>query len=141
MGRKRLSEDRIGILQIRLPEVAPLPHARIFASHAVDQDVEPLVFAIYPPKESFDVGLNGVVQVNRDCRSSGVVDGCGGFVDRLGTFVRGRVALHAASCAIHGRTGLAERPSDAASGSARRTSDNCDTTRQRLRRNGLASGS
>ena len=38
--RERLSQDRVGILQVDLPEATPLPHHRVFAGNAVDEHVE-----------------------------------------------------------------------------------------------------
>jgi hypothetical protein len=132
--RKRLSEDRVGVFQVCLPEVAPLPHHGLFAGDAVDQYVEALVLATDAPEECLYVGLDGVVDANCDCRSTSRVDHRGGFVDRLATSVRRRSALDAPSSAVHRGTSLAKRASDATSRPACGTGDDGDRACQRSTR-------
>ena len=63
---ERLPKNRIGGLQIRLPEEAVLTHQRVFSRHAVDDDVDALVGAQDAPKQRFHVVLARVIDAQCD---------------------------------------------------------------------------
>ena len=62
--REPLPEDRVGVRQIRLPEEAVRAHQRVFARHAVDDDVEALVGAEDAAEQRLDLVLVRVIDAN-----------------------------------------------------------------------------
>ena len=51
----RLAEHRFAVREVCFPERSPLPHHRILASNAVDEDVEAVVLAIDPCDQRLDL--------------------------------------------------------------------------------------
>ena len=48
-------EDGLAVCQVRLPERVPRSHHWLFASDAVDQDIQSTVLAIDPREEGLDL--------------------------------------------------------------------------------------
>jgi len=128
-----LPENRVGVLQVRLPEVAPLPHQRIFAGDAVDEDVDAFVFAGDAPEQRLHLGLDGVIDANCDCDAAGGIDHRCGLVDRFPTLVGRRSPFDATPGAVHRGARLAEGTGDPAAGAARGSGNHGNLPRQRLR--------
>jgi hypothetical protein len=87
-GGEPLPEDRVRVLDIRLPEEAVGTHQRVFARHAVHDDVDALVGAHDAPEQRFHLVLARVIDAHRDCSTARALDHRGGLVDRLGPSVR-----------------------------------------------------
>jgi hypothetical protein len=130
--RQRLPEDRVGVFQVRLPEMAPLTHQRVFAGDAVDEDVDAVVFAGDPSEQRLHLGLDRVIDANGDCLAASGIDHCRGLVDCFSTLVGRRPPFHTAPRAIHRGTRLAEGAGNTAAGAARGPGHHGHLPRQRL---------
>ena len=106
------------------------PSIGIFAGDAVDEDIQPAVLAGDAREERLDLGLDGVIDAHRDAGAAGGGHHRRGLVDRLRPAVGRRVAGDAAAGAIDDGAGLAERPGDAAPGSACGSGDDGDLSRK-----------
>ena len=70
--------------------------------------------------------LVGVIDANGDRLAAGRSDHRRGLIDRFWPAIRRRLSLHAATGAVDGRTGGAQRTGDAAPGPARGAGDEHD---------------
>ncbi len=127
-----LPEDRIGLGRIRLPEEAVGFHQRVFARHAVDDDVDALVGALDAPEQRLHLGLARVIDAQRDRRAAGGLDDCRRLIDGLRPSIWRWLAFDASSRAVDGRAGFAERARDAAARAARRSGHEGHTSREWL---------
>ncbi len=122
------------LLQIRLPEETVRLQQRIFARHAVDDDVEAVVGAEDPAEQRGDLALARVIDAHGDRGAAGGLDQRRGFVDGLGPPVRRRLAGDAAARAVDGRAGFGEGASDAAACTAGGAGHEGDASGQRRSR-------
>ena len=116
--------------QVGLPERSPSAEHGILAGDAVDEDVQPAVIAGDACEEGLDLGLDGVIDAHGDAGAAGGRHHRGGLVDRLRPAVRRRIAGNAAAGAVDDGAGLAERPRDAAPGTACGSGDDGDLSGQ-----------
>jgi hypothetical protein len=73
-GRQTLPKNRVCGLQVRLPEEAVYAHERIFARHAVDDDVDAFVSTPDALKQRPYFLFIGVIDAMGDCGATSGLD-------------------------------------------------------------------